>query len=65
MTDSTVAPPKESKTRKRSMTSLTLTWFAERMRKAAEIREKISSGSYQVPSDKIAASLVNGKGLKE
>jgi hypothetical protein len=61
----------ESKPRKRGLTSVMLGWLAERVRRAENIKLQIESGTYQVDSEKIAASLVtppagstNGSGHK-
>ncbi len=54
MSENEVPPPK----RKRSLTSLTLNWIAERMRKAQAIKEQVESGSYKVDTQKIASALV-------
>jgi anti-sigma28 factor (negative regulator of flagellin synthesis) len=56
MADETSNP--ESKPRKRGLTSVMLGWLAERMRRAENIKLQIESGTYQVDSEKIAASLV-------
>lgn len=50
------SPPSE---RKRSMTSLTLTWLSERLRRSEALKEQIQNGTYQVDSEKLAESLVN------
>ncbi|MCB0332861.1 MAG: flagellar biosynthesis anti-sigma factor FlgM [Bdellovibrionales bacterium] len=47
--------------RKRSLTSLTLQWLSEKIRRTEKLKEEISSGHYEVDSEKIAASLVGGK----
>ena len=47
------------KPRKRSLTSVTLQWLAERMRRSERIKTEISDGTYQIDSAKIAASIVN------
>ncbi len=44
---------------KRSLTSLSLEWLAERVRKAEKIKEQILQGSYQVDPDKVASSIAN------
>lgn len=45
--------------RKRGLTSLTLQWFAERVRKAERIKAELAEGKYQVKADKIASALLN------
>ena len=45
--------------RKRSVTSLTLGWIADRLRRAETIKEQVESGQYCVESAKVAKSLVN------
>lgn len=50
----TPTPPK-----KRSLTSLTLGWIAERVRRAEELKEKVRSGSYNINSSSIAKALVD------
>jgi len=52
--DAQNAPP-----RKRSLTSVTLGWIAERVRKAEKIKEAIASGTYKVDPDKVARSILN------
>ncbi|MFM1846903.1 MAG: Anti-sigma-28 factor, FlgM [Pseudomonadota bacterium] len=47
------------KPRKRSLTSVTLQWLAERMRRSERIKAQVSEGTYQVDSAKVAASIVN------
>lgn len=47
--------------RKRSLTSLTLQWLSEKIRRTEKIKEEITSGHYEVDSEKIAASLMGGK----
>lgn len=44
--------------RKRSLTSLTLTWLAERMRKAERVKNAIEKGDYKVNSEELAKSIV-------
>jgi len=50
---------KNPQPKKRSLTSITLGWIAEKLRKAEKIKEEIKSGSYKVDSEKIAASIIN------
>ena len=45
--------------RKRSLTSLSLQWLAERMRKAERIKAEIAAGKYSVSSSDVAESLVS------
>lgn len=47
---------------KRSLTSLSLQWIAERLRKAERIRAEIAAGRYSVSSAEIAESLVSKPG---
>jgi anti-sigma28 factor (negative regulator of flagellin synthesis) len=47
------------KPRKRSLTSVTLQWLAERMRRSERIKTAINEGTYQIDSAKVAASIVN------
>ena len=44
--------------RRRSITSLTLTWLAERMRKAEKVKSAIEQGNYKVNSEELAKSIV-------
>jgi anti-sigma28 factor (negative regulator of flagellin synthesis) len=45
--------------RKRSLTSLTLDWLAEKLRRTERLREEISGGQYKVESEKIAQAILN------
>jgi len=45
--------------RKRSMTSVALNWLSERMRRADELKQAVASGTYKVPTDRVAKALVN------
>lgn len=45
--------------RKRSVTSMTLGWLAEKMRRTQELKERVSSGTYRIDSEKVAAALIN------
>ena len=47
------------KPRKRGLTDITLGWIAERLRRAEKIKEDLASGTYQVNTDKVAASILN------
>ena len=45
--------------RKRSLTSLTLNWLSEKLKRAEEVKEQVKSGAYEVDSAKLAASMVD------
>ena len=45
--------------RKRSLTSLSLQWLAERMRKTERIKAEIAAGKYSVSSADVAESIVS------
>ena len=47
------------KQRPRSSTLLNLKWWAERLRKAKEIKARLDSGSYKVDSKELAQALIN------
>ncbi len=49
----------EQKGRKRSLTSLTLQWLSERLRRSEDIKQRVESGDYQLDSGKVAAALAN------
>lgn len=49
----------EEAPRRRGLTSVTLGWLAERMRRKDRIKEQIESGQYRLDSTSIAKSLVN------
>ena len=53
-------PPK----RKRGLTSVTLQWIAERIRKAQKVKEDLNNGTYCVDSQKIAKALLGPDGAK-
>ncbi|RMG41178.1 MAG: flagellar biosynthesis anti-sigma factor FlgM [Candidatus Dadabacteria bacterium] len=44
--------------RMKSLTSLTLGWLAEKVRKTEEIKSKLASGNYRVESEKVAAAIL-------
>lgn len=54
-----INPPK-----KRSLTSLSLQWLAERMRKAERIKAELAAGEYRVSSTDVAESLVSDLPLR-
>ena len=51
------APPRPK--RKRSMTSIALSWLSERMSRTDELKEAINSGTYKIPIDKVAEAIVH------
>jgi anti-sigma28 factor (negative regulator of flagellin synthesis) len=51
-------PEQPREGRKRSPTMVKLGELAERLRKVLKIKEQVSSGSYQVSTEKIAEALI-------
>jgi anti-sigma28 factor (negative regulator of flagellin synthesis) len=49
----------KAKARPRSITSLTLKWMAERVRRAEKIKKQVAKGKYRVNSEEIAAAIIN------
>lgn len=49
----------EQKPRRRGLTSITLGWLAERLRKTERVKKALESGSYQIDSSSVARALVN------
>jgi|GEM_PF-1185237 len=47
---------------KRSVTSLTLGWIAERLRRAERVKKEVEDGSYKVNSNAVAQAIVGVKG---
>lgn len=45
--------------RVRSLTSMTLNWIADRLRKTQTVKKALDKGQYQVSSEKIAQSMLN------
>ncbi len=45
--------------RKRGVTSVMLGWIADRLRRAEDLKQKISTGTYQIDSEKIAESILS------
>ena len=43
----------------RGVTSLSLDWLAKRLSKAHQIKEKLSTGSYRIDTDKVAQSMID------
>lgn len=50
--------------KKRSLTSLSLQWLAERLRKAERIKSELAQGTYVVPTSKIAEAIVSSTGAE-
>jgi hypothetical protein len=44
--------------RRRGLTSMTLQWIADKLRRADRIKEELSRGTYQVDSAKVAQAIV-------
>lgn len=47
--------------RRRGLTSVTLQWLAEKFRRAQNIKNQLSNGTYTVDSDKIAKAILNSE----
>jgi anti-sigma28 factor (negative regulator of flagellin synthesis) len=47
--------------RKRGLTSLTLQWISDKLRRTERIKDALEKGSYQVDSNKIAEAILNGE----
>jgi anti-sigma28 factor (negative regulator of flagellin synthesis) len=54
--------PPQPPPRKRGITSLTLQWLSEKLRRTEQIKEALNKGTYQVDSSKIAEAILNGEG---
>jgi anti-sigma28 factor (negative regulator of flagellin synthesis) len=61
MKDRTGSPPSAAP-RKRGLTSVTLQWLAEKFRRAQRIKSELSTGKYQIDSDKVARAILNTEG---
>lgn len=46
---------------KRSVTSLTLGWIAERLKRAERLKKEVADGSYRVDSAAVAQAMVGPK----
>jgi anti-sigma28 factor (negative regulator of flagellin synthesis) len=44
--------------RRRGLTSLTLQWLSEKLRRTDKIKQELSSGTYQVDSAKVAQAMI-------
>lgn len=47
--------------RKRGLTSVTLQWIAEKLRRTSQIKEELERGTYRVDSNKVAEAILNGE----
>jgi anti-sigma28 factor (negative regulator of flagellin synthesis) len=45
--------------RRKGITSVTLQWIAEKLRRSQRIKEELSTGSYQIDSAKVAQAIIN------
>ena len=45
----------------KNLTSMSLKWLADKLRKKENLQEKIASGEYSVDTDKIAKSIVEAE----
>ena len=50
----------EKAPRRRGLTSVTLQWLAEKLRKAEKIKEELSQGTYRVDTCKVAKAILDG-----
>ena len=57
-------PVNNLKKRVRGVTSMSLEWLAERLRKAEKIKEKLAKGTYKVDSNKLAKAILNQNNKK-
>jgi anti-sigma28 factor (negative regulator of flagellin synthesis) len=48
--------------RKRGLTSVTLQWLAEKLRRAEKIKDALDRGTYQIDSSKVAKAILTGDG---
>ena len=47
--------------RRRGMTSITLQWVAEKLRRAQLIKDALARGTYEVDSNKIAKAMLDSE----
>lgn len=53
--------PPQPPPRKRGITSLTLQWLSEKLRRTERIKEALNKGTYQVDTSKVAEAILNGE----
>jgi anti-sigma28 factor (negative regulator of flagellin synthesis) len=51
----------ELKPRRRGLTSVTLQWLAEKVRRAQKIKTDLQRGTYEVDSSKVAKAILTGE----
>ena len=48
--------------RRRGLTSVTLQWLAEKLRRAEKIKDALNQGTYEIDSSKVAKAILTGDG---
>jgi anti-sigma28 factor (negative regulator of flagellin synthesis) len=48
--------------RRRGLTSVTLQWLAEKLRRAEKIKDALNRGTYEVDTSKVAKAILTGDG---
>lgn len=48
--------------RRRGLTSVTLQWLAEKLRRAEKIKDALDRGTYEIDSSKVAKAILTGEG---
>lgn len=51
----------EKPARRRGLTSVTLQWITEKLRRAERIKCALQKGTYQVDSSKVAKAILDGE----
>jgi anti-sigma28 factor (negative regulator of flagellin synthesis) len=59
MNDNSTSNPRQP--RRRGLTSMTLQWIADKLRRTDRIKEELSAGTYQVDSAKVAQAMVGSQ----